>query len=321
MSDRQQVLLIDDNHVLGTSSKVDMKYVILPHPKNANVVYIVLNNEIFEIQNHEPRVYASWFIDQRVCSNPSLYIASKIDIRFLLLPFIEKAIKYSPLDQLLTYVQGCDKLSNYIGNVRNWRLEEMCDVNDKYDELYYRYNEAKALSWLQQKSLRCAVVLYTKRLRSSTCKAFDDGFNSSAQQKPKPSTAVDDVSSSSSATAAVKYQDEDIKQAVGIVCDYLSDKTVSVFTAHMTSIGLLAASASASSSAPSSDSTSSASSSAPSSDSTSKVDDAGVGAGQKRKASWEADLEMERETLAYFAGGATSNATSASAPEDKVSEV
>eukprot|EP01036_Dinobryon_divergens_P045504 gene45504-60803_t len=79
-----------------------------------------------EIQSVQPRRHGSWFIDQRISSEGSLYLASKFDPRFLILPYLEKeSSRFCPLDQIIG-----PKIP--ITGASSWKLEEICDVNDKY---------------------------------------------------------------------------------------------------------------------------------------------------------------------------------------------
>ena len=173
----QKVLFIEDNNQLITKSiNNELEFVILPHPKSASIVYMCINNEIYELQDYEPRKHSSYFINQRVCSNSSLLICNKIDIRFLLLPFLMKSEKYQPMEQILTHADGSMKINQYLKSNINTdnedtntnidlKLHEMCDVNTKFEGMIlYRYNEEKVLSWLLNKIIKCSKLLYKKRM-------------------------------------------------------------------------------------------------------------------------------------------------------------
>ena len=123
----------------------------LPHPKQlrtrGRTLFIQWSDEIYELQSVQWRNHGSWFINQRVSSSKSFYLANKIDPRFLLLPYLERAEckgKYSPLSQIVIS-DGSTEPRLPLGNVLRWKMDEMCDVNDKLgdDLILYRYNSDK----------------------------------------------------------------------------------------------------------------------------------------------------------------------------------
>ena len=164
----------------------------------------------------------SWFINQRVNDSSAYHIVNQIDMRFLCLPYLAKnGARYSPLDQIIRHEEvdvHFDRIS--IEHANTWQLSEMCDVNDKFDDLIlYRYNEAKTLEWLQAKVNKISICLMEHKVnRPST---FSSSFNSSAQRTAQ----VDQVE--------VKPSSADIIAAAQIVCDYLSDEMSSKLLAHL----------------------------------------------------------------------------------------
>ena len=122
----QKVAIIEDFGSTTTESKQDLNFIVLPHPKSANIVFGIMDDVIYELQNYQPRSFASWFINQKVSSSDSIYIMSKVDPRFLLLPFISSTTRYCPIDQILTHTDGCERIS--LNNIKQWKMHEMCDV-------------------------------------------------------------------------------------------------------------------------------------------------------------------------------------------------
>ena len=123
----------------------------LPHPKQfhstGRTVFIQWSNDIYEMQSVQWKNHGSWFINQRVSSRKLFYLASKIDPRFLLLPYLEKAEckgKFSPLSQIII-ADGIEAPRLPLENVPQWKMDEICDVNDKLgdDLILYRYNSDK----------------------------------------------------------------------------------------------------------------------------------------------------------------------------------
>ncbi len=251
----------------------ELEYLTLPHPKGSiPIVYLYLENEFYELQTAAPRKHASWFLNQRVNSDKHFYLASRIDPRFLILPYLEKSgSKFSPLDQIVTNAPGCQRIPLTNAQTK-WHLEEMCDVKDLGDMVFYRYNEEKAMQWLSSKLERTARILAKQRKQrlsreQSLCvSGFDAGTGT--KQQIVESEGSDDVIVGA----------EDKRIAVQIIIDYLTES----MSAKLLSLAGFAAS------------------------------DMQASRKQetKRKADWELDLELEAESLAYAMPAAVSNITS-----------
>jgi ribonuclease H2 subunit B len=157
----------------------------LPHPRDGPSLFLLHAGNIYEYQKATPRKLGCFFIDQRISSSPTICVATCVDPRFLVLPFLEANAKgrYSPLDQIITHVEGTQRIP--LENISKWKMHECCDVNDKFgdDMILYRYNEEKTVQWLRSKLMRAAAVLRTKRMQRSKTenKASVDTFNLAAQ--------------------------------------------------------------------------------------------------------------------------------------------
>ncbi|KAJ1409652.1 ribonuclease H2, subunit B [Ochromonadaceae sp. CCMP2298] len=260
---------------LLTGQELNLKS--FPHPKGYDMLVLDLDNELYEVQVAQPRKHGSWFINQRVCSSGSIHLVSKLDPRFLCLPFLAKSTKYSPLDQVVHLPEQYARFP--FGAAGGWKLHEICDVNDKLgdDMILYRYNESKVLAWLQGKVARTAQVLMRQRLAGAgaTDPLFVSGFNSAAAGVGAGAGAGAGVVADSSIPSIPLK--EDVLQALEVVTDYLTPALAdTLLRAYAVTAADLAAPV----------------------------------AGQKRKTDWELELELERETLAYSSAAVTS----ASAP-------
>jgi len=252
----------------------DLQLVKLPHPKGSVPVMFLRGSDdtVYELQNAAPRKHASWFINQRVCSDPSFYMASRIDPRFLILPDLEKAgARFSPLDQIVSVAEGCARIN--LEKASSWGLHELCDINDKFgdDMILYRHNEAKMLDWLRAKVSRTARVFakQSRRSESASNTLFVSSFNVAAQSAQSAAAASSSASASGGDVDAAAVSPEDTRLALQIVCDYLADATAAKL---LESFGMKA------------------------------TDLAPTKAQEKtlkRKADWEQELELEKETLAY----------------------
>lgn len=145
-----------------------------PHPKAAgdnDAVPLMLyvppaagnatkkSGDIYELQTVQLRRNGSWFSNQRVSSSSVFFMTSKIDPRFLCLPFLQKSRdKFSPLDQIIGHTKDCERLP--IAHASEWKMDEICDIKDLGDDaIFYRYNEEKTLAWLKAKVARTAITL------------------------------------------------------------------------------------------------------------------------------------------------------------------
>lgn len=149
---------------------------------------------IYELQSMQWRKYCSWFINQRVSSSKLFYVANRIDPRFLLLPFLEKASSnFSPISQILD--SAGSTLASFKDNMKNWKLDEICDINDKFGEdmILYRLNFDKIMVWLKDKINRAAIVLSSqKRLKARTQNPlFANHFNHSVQSNIEIGESID----------------------------------------------------------------------------------------------------------------------------------
>jgi ribonuclease H2 subunit B len=125
MNGSMKVLLLEKDEVLNVGTSPYLPLVSYMHPKGSPVLYLNLGDTIYELQMVQPKGrYASWFIDDRVSSDENFYIASKIDPKFLLLPYLEKnAKKFSPIDQLLTFENDCHRLPVKNDKIKEWKID------------------------------------------------------------------------------------------------------------------------------------------------------------------------------------------------------
>ena len=84
------------------------------------------NGELLELQEAAPQDAApcSWFVDQTVQKDGTLFLASRVDPLFFALPHLEKNEgRFSPLGQLVPAVleQACPSLAS--------RAHMICEVN------------------------------------------------------------------------------------------------------------------------------------------------------------------------------------------------
>ena len=260
------LLLESQNDVARHDDKIE--FITLPHPKfQTPTVYILQNDNTFlELQTSSFRRFNCWFINQRISSNGNLSLGTKVDPKFLVLPYIEKAgsAKFSPIDQIVDMTEGCARIP--LGNASNWALEKICDVKDLDDMGYFiRYSPEKTQSWLQGKVKSLSKLLAMKRTKKAESKTTVSSFNNAQSS----SSAVDNdaVMKMNGDTTIVVSRDDTIL-ALQIIVEYVNESIAQPLIAHFdVNAGELQANKK-------------------------QVE-------VKRKADWEEELEIEKETIAF----------------------
>ncbi len=185
-TNKRSILLTHKDFVqLNNVSKI----LTLPHPKCNYPILFLFDDQLghlYELQKVNFRKFNSWFIDQNVSSDSFLYTATKYDPRFILLPFFEKfGQKFSPLEQIIdtSNIKDCSRLDLSYKNA--WKIDEICDINDKFgdDMILYRLNQEKSLNWLKNKVINTSKILAKQRIEKleNSNKCFVDTFNVSFQ--------------------------------------------------------------------------------------------------------------------------------------------
>jgi len=260
MSESISPILLIENNI--TITIPELEKITLMHPKGIPVIFIKNGNDILELQVCEPRKYGSWFINQRISSNGSYSLATRIDPRFLCLPYLEKSDKFSPLDQIITNHDGCDRIP--LTNSKEWGLDCICDINNAFGEhmILYRYNETKTIEWLKGKINKISKTIAKQRIIKESkgninfVSSFNSGVKVNILEETKNNDNNDDI----------KIDKDDIITAAQIVCDYLTEKMIGKL---VTSLGI----------------------------EESELYTTAVSS--KRKTDWELELEIEKETLGF----------------------
>eukprot|EP00466_Bigelowiella_natans_P010119 jgi/Bigna1/144757/aug1.91_g19465 len=118
--------------------------VFLRHPKyGSKVQYLRSKGVIFELQKVSTDT-GSWFIDDSVEPDGSLYVATKVDPIFLILPHLIDARRAKKA-----------KVSR--------GLKSICEVRDGWDDKVFRISDEKTMTWLKAKVER--IKANTKHIR------------------------------------------------------------------------------------------------------------------------------------------------------------
>ena len=121
------------------ATKKSAKYMIRSEPK-----------EIYELMCFSDPL-RSWFINESVCSNGKIYVPTKIDPLFLIIPHFEKncSDKAIPIDHVFDDDAHC--LQDF---VTSEDLELISDEKKAGKICAYKYSEEKTLNWLKAKCLK-----------------------------------------------------------------------------------------------------------------------------------------------------------------------
>jgi len=137
------------------------KLVKLRHPKTDKSAVFLLSGDS---HLHEVLTFSedhrSWFLGERVASDGRLYLVTRMDPLFLVLPYLARAERLVPLSQMLDddLYPSTDVLSNVAG------LDKVADTKGDKDLNVWKYNEEKTLEWLVTKVRKVAGVLAEMRV-------------------------------------------------------------------------------------------------------------------------------------------------------------
>lgn len=137
------LFLINFLHPLGQISSIKH----FPDPRTGQPAAFLLGaNYLLEVQRFRGS-HSSYFIDDYVAQDGSLYLATPFDPLLLLLPILEGQKMFQDLETLLESVEHASGLAPLIQP----HLGCVCDVKEAGGQHYYRLNNDRALIWLKCK--------------------------------------------------------------------------------------------------------------------------------------------------------------------------
>ncbi|BES97447.1 Ydr279p protein family (RNase H2 complex component) [Nesidiocoris tenuis] len=204
---KRRVVIVKDA-LLESDSDQNPTFVQLRHPSSGKAAMFLFNGDNSKVnevmQFSDPK--RSYFIDQTVCSDGDMYFCTPIDPLFLVLPYLMKAERCSPLDQTLlddelpevARLSQCPMDVNLIADRRG--LETLNA---------FVYNEDKTLLWLQTKLERLIPVLRQKTINTSKNVAVSANFVKIGEEED----------------SNVNY----LRYAYGLLCDYIPESLAAKF--------------------------------------------------------------------------------------------
>lgn len=152
------ILLVKDSLL----ENINFRIVILAHPTHGRPTKYCLddeNNKIFEIVTFD-EPHRSWFIGNTVKSDGSIQMVTPVNPLFLVLPKLKEQCtsRAVPLEDLLSE-KGYDKILDFMPS-----LDSVADLKGPPEMKAYKYNEEKAMTWLEERVRRLAKVLRQKNI-------------------------------------------------------------------------------------------------------------------------------------------------------------
>lgn len=172
---KQRVIIVyqsntqQQNLIIGhDDSEQFVELIQLPNAKTAQKQQFAhVQNTLYEIQQTRHKRCASWFIDETVQKDGSLFVLTPVDPLFLALPILDKArfehaTKESKESGIFCTAFQIFEQNNLLHKfVQHEQLELLCDVKGLHmffshvpidlGDMVYRFSDTKAMSWLQKK--------------------------------------------------------------------------------------------------------------------------------------------------------------------------
>jgi len=127
----------------------------LPLPKSdagtAAKYVVTADKEVMELQRIKVSP-SSWFIDQSVKEDGSLYVTTPIDPLFLLIPRLNKLREkgsFVPVEAV--FIDSEYPGYRHLKDCKNLHFESICDIEKVGNEQFIRLNDEKLILWLKEK--------------------------------------------------------------------------------------------------------------------------------------------------------------------------
>jgi len=164
-----RVMLVSEA-ALENAADSSLMVVKLRHPKTeapACFLYNSHTHQIFEMLSFNEE-YRSWFLEERVIPDGGIYLSSPVSPLLLALPYMAKADKLVPLDQVLED-DDCPRTDSILpACLSPSLLSHIAERKGAEDLNVWKYQEAQALEWLAGRVDRVAKVLAKQRVDLSS---------------------------------------------------------------------------------------------------------------------------------------------------------
>lgn len=149
--------------------------ITLVNAKGEDQEYLVCDDCIQEC-NSVKKKWSSWFVNDSVVSDGSLYLWTPVHVVFILLPALEKTQKqgmFCSLDHVVDFLQGKNGEQHCVlGVVKSKKedIKQVCEWKENGGEVYFKLDDAKLLEWL---SRRVDIIKNHLETNDETFKALD----------------------------------------------------------------------------------------------------------------------------------------------------
>jgi len=151
---------------LDKAAEKNITVVKLIHPKTEEPTCFLYNphiNKLFELLSFNED-HRCWFLGARVIPDGSLQLSTPISPLLLALPYLAKASKLVPLDQVLEDDRCPSTDSVLLPCLPPSLLSLVADRKGDEDLNVWKFQEDKALEWLHQKVTKITSVLKTQKV-------------------------------------------------------------------------------------------------------------------------------------------------------------
>eukprot|EP00890_Picochlorum_soloecismus_P000950 jgi/Picsp_1/1856/NSC_05323-R1_ribonuclease h2 subunit b len=143
--------------------------------KGEDQEYLVCSDCIQEC-NSVKKKWSSWFVNDSVISDGSLYLWTPVHVVFIMLPALEKAQKqgmFCSLDHVVDFLQGKNgEQHSLLGVVKSKQedIKQVCEWKENGGEVYFKLDDGKLLEWL---SRRVGIIKNHLESNDETFRALD----------------------------------------------------------------------------------------------------------------------------------------------------
>ena len=111
---------------------------------------MILKDQVLEINKGASQYPRSWFVDERVISDGSVLLMSKVDPLFLLLPVLNKdKSRFHNMAQLLSSHPGLKQVWSAVE--KKVDLAKVCEIKEDKGQQYIQLDDSKVMQWLVAK--------------------------------------------------------------------------------------------------------------------------------------------------------------------------
>lgn len=202
--------------------EVDTQSFFFTHPRTGSPAsYMTAGGQLLELNVQRP-AQAAWFANDFVIADGGMYLASPVDVAFILLPILEAAAAQGQFRELSEILEACgDSEATRLASMPSAVLAvaALCDVRCVGDQEFIRLSNTKVAAWLQ-----CKKAAACDALSSTASGAYAD---------------VDSVSMDSFAVALLgEWLSPKMLMALQAACNIEIDDNGSVMgTPHLIDIG------------------------------------------------------------------------------------